>query len=841
MSNSTHMTYPTQMDESDVLVQLALDLRWSWNHSSDELWRQLEPELWERTQNPWVVLQSASPTKRREVAADPAMQKLMKVLVQQQTDLGAPAWLQKKYPDSPLKSVAYFSMEYMLSESLPIYSGGLGNVAGDQLKAASDLGVPVIGIGLLYQQGYFRQEIDAEGKQLALYPYNDPGQLPISPVRDASGEWLRLLIDLPGSPLWIRVWQVRVGRNKLYLLDTNDPANIPADRGITSELYGGGPELRLRQELVLGIAGWRTLRALELNPEICHLNEGHAAFAILERARSWMADHQKSFDIALAATRAGNLFTTHTAVAAGFDRFSPELMARYLRAYAAHDLAIPFENLLALGRQDPSDEREHFNMAFLALRGSGSVNAVSRLHGEVSRTLFQPLFPRWPQSEVPVGYVTNGVHTPSWDSAESDDLWTAASGNDRWREDQSGAEKGLRRVSDEDLWKMRRGGRTALVEDIRKRVSRQLAGQGSSAEEVAAAGHLFDPGIMTIGFARRFATYKRPNLLLHDPERLVRLLTNSECPVQLVIAGKAHPQDLPGQAMIEEWFHFLRRPEVRPHVVFLHDYDMRMAETLVQGVDLWINTPRRPWEACGTSGMKVLVNGGLNVSELDGWWVEAYSPEVGWAIGDGKEHGDDPAWDAAEEEALYSLLEQEIIPAFYKRDERGVSCPWLAKMRESMARLTPAFSANRAVRQYTEEHYLPGARAYRERSANDGAQAVELRKWAQQVQQHWAGVRFGELKRESNEGQATIAVEVYLNGLDPNMVTVELYAEGLAGNQPARQEMTRGQLVAGSADGYVYSAPVSTDRAVSDYTPRVVPCKMGLSVPLEAGQILWQH
>src|ERR1700752_1758946 len=433
MSTPAYVDRPPDTAISDALTDLALDLRWSFNHSADQLWEQLDPELWELTHNPWVVLQTVSREKLQSVTADPRFQRLLADLHREKTLAEeSEAWFQKTYPHSGVSTIAYFSMEFMLSEALPIYSGGLGNVAGDQLKAASNLGVPVTGIGLLYQQGYFRQEIDAQGHQQALYPFNDPGQLPIRPVREPNGEWLRLAIALPGFKLWIRVWQVQVGRAKLYLLDTNDPANLPSFRGITTELYGGGPELRLKQELVLGVAGWRLLRALGLQPEVCHLNEGHAAFAVLERARSFMEDNGKPFDVALSVTRAGNLFTTHTPVEAGFDRFAPSLIERYLRKYAEEKLSISLEQLLALGRRDRQDSSEPFNMAYLAIRGSGAVNGVSRLHGKVSRRLFLPLFPRWPEDEVPIGHVTNGVHMPTWDSAPADDLWTESCGKGRW-------------------------------------------------------------------------------------------------------------------------------------------------------------------------------------------------------------------------------------------------------------------------------------------------------------------------------------------------------------------------------------------------------------------------
>ena len=732
-------------------------------------------------------------------------------------------------------------MEFMLSEALPIYSGGLGNVAGDQLKAASDLGVPVVGVGLLYQQGYFRQEIDKDGAQQALYPYNDPGQLPITPLRHPNGEWLRLEIALPGYSVWLRAWQVQVGRVKLYLLDSNDAANIPVHRGITSELYGGGPELRLKQELLLGIGGWRLLRALGIQPEVCHLNEGHAAFAVLERSRSFMEDTGQPFEVALAATRVGNLFTTHTAVAAGFDRFAPTLIEQYLGAYAKQKLGITLHDLLALGRQNPNDSSESFNMAYLAIRGSGSVNGVSRLHGEVSRQLFEPLFPHWPATEVPVGHVTNGVHTPTWDSAPADGLWTGACGKGRWLGTTENLEQDIRRVSDASLWQFRIAASKSLVEYARARLSRLLAASGAPPREVDDARHLFDPSALTLGFARRFATYKRPNLLLHDPERLLRLLSNSQRPVQLIIAGKAHPADEAGKALIQEWIHFIRQPEIRPHVMFLSDYDMLLTEHLVQGVDVWINTPRRPWEACGTSGMKVLVNGGINLSELDGWWAEAYTPEVGWALGDGQEHDDDPAWDSAEAVALYERLEREVIPEFYTRDESGIPTAWVKRMRESMARLTPRFSADRTVREYTEQHYLPAATAYHLRIANKGAIARQVIHWQHALDREWSSLRFGDLRVETNADHYGFEIEIFFNNLDPNAVRVELYANGINGGDPVREEMKCAPLVPDASRRCLYYATVPTTRPAGDYTARLIPQCSGAAVPLECARILWQR
>ena len=840
MSSPTYVDRAPDTAIADALTDLALDLRWSFNHSADQLWEQLDPELWELTHNPWVLLQTVSREKLQSVTADRRFQRLLADLHREKTlAQESEAWFQKAHPRSGLSAIAYFSMEFMLSEALPIYSGGLGNVAGDQLKAASNLGVPVIGIGLLYQQGYFRQEIDAQGHQHALYPFNDPGQLPIRPVREPNGEWLRLVITMPGFKLWIRAWEVQVGRAKLYLLDTNDPANLPGFRGITTELYGGGPELRLKQELVLGIGGWRLLRALGLRPEVCHLNEGHAAFAVLERARSYMEETGQPFDLALTITRAGNLFTTHTPVEAGFDRFAPDLIERYLRKYAEERLSITFDELLALGRRNRQDSSEAFNMAYLAIRGSGAVNGVSKLHGQVSRRIFQALFPRWPEIEVPVTHVTNGIHTPTWDSAVADRLWELACGKNRWRGTLANMVSKVSAVSDSDLWQLRADSRKAAVEYVRRLYVRQLAGRGASSEDLAQATLILDQNILTLGFARRFAAYKRPNLLLHDPPRLLNILNNRERPVQLVLAGKAHPQDAEGQDMIRQWIEFARRPEARPRVVFLSDYDMLMAERLVQGVDVWVNTPRRPWEASGTSGMKVLVNGGLNLSELDGWWAEAYSPEVGWAIGDGREHGDDPSWDATEAEALYALLEREVIPEFYARDERGIPRRWVARMRESMARLTPTFSTNRAVRQYTDEHYLSAADAFRQRAENRGSLGADLVAWRAELAKHWSALRFGSATVQQQGEQYLFQVQVFLDDANPDAVRVELYAEAEKDGAPITQPMDRRERLVGAAGGFTYTATVPTTRPAADYTPRLVPQHVGALVPLEAPFILW--
>ncbi len=824
------------------LTELALDLHWAWDHDTDELWSQLDPQLWASTHNPWVLVQAASSVKLESFLARPEIRRRVETLLEhthQHRD--ETTWFKANVDKSAMGRIAYFSMEFALSEALPIYSGGLGNVAADQLKAACDLGVPVIGVGLLYQQGYFRQVIRADGTQDALFPYNDPGQLPITPVRDADGAWLHVEIALPGYPISFRVWQVQVHHRTLYLLDSNHAANMPAARAITSELYGGGPELRMQQEIALGIGGWRLLRALGMEPEVCHLNEGHAAFAVLERARCFAEDTGCSFSVALTATRAGNVFTTHTAVPAGFDRFAPQLVERYLTQYAVEELGITLHELMAMGRVNPDDPTEDFNMAYLAVRGSGAVSAVSRLHGDVSRRLFGPLYPRWPEREVPITHVTNGIHVPTWTSPAADAFWTKAVGHDCWRDPTGTSGQDVRRASDTDLWDLRIANRRTLVEYVRDSMPGALSWVGAPAKQIARVRKALDPTVLTLGFARRFTSYKRPTLLLQSPERLIRILSDPYRPVQLVIAGKAHPADGDGQMMIAEWTQFIRRPEVEGRVIFIPDYDLLLAEHLVQGVDLWINTPRRPWEASGTSGMKVLVNGGLNLSELDGWWAEAFAPEVGWALGDGWEHGDDAAWDAAEAEALYLLLEREIVPAFYERDDSGIPTKWVAKMRESMTRLTPHFSTNRVVREYAERYYMPAATRFRKRAADAGELATRLARWQRNLTEHWHEARFGSMRVESHDGQHRFHVEVWLGELDADAVRVELFAEPVDGAGDTRHDMARGDALSGGVVGHEYTACVASLRAATDYTARLVPHHLEASIPLEAPHILWQR
>jgi starch phosphorylase len=823
------------------LRDLAGDLRWTWSHTADHLWRTVDPASWDRSENPWSILQDVPRARLDQLATDPdflrELERLDDARQRYQRETG---WFGETHPDAPLRGVAYFCMEFGLAEALPLYAGGLGVLAGDFLKASSDLGVPVVGVGLLYQEGFFRQAIDEAGRQLAVFPFNDPTSLPIEPVVTSGGEWLHVPLALPGREVHVRVWQARVGRATLYLLDTNDPLNSPIDRGITGKLYQGSPLVRFLQQVVLGIAGWRLLVALGLDVDICHLNEGHAAFAILERARSCMQRTGLSFWEALWVTRAGNVFTTHTPVDAAFDRFDAEAVTAlrpYVREYVA-SLGIGVDDLLALGRRDPHDPAEPFKPAYLAIRGSSSVNGVSQLHGGVSRQLFAGLFPRWPQAEVPVGHITNGVHVPSWDSPDIDALWEDVCGKERWRGALDAVSEPVRSVGDRRLWETIGRDRQRLVHVVRSRLARQLGSRGADAETLAHAAHVFYANTLTLGFARRFVAYKRPALMLHDPARLERILTKPERPVQIVIAGKAHPDDAEAGTLITRWIEFASRPAVRDRVVFVEDYDITLAEELVRGVDVWVNTPRRPWEACGTSGMKVLANGGLNVSTPDGWWAEAYHPAVGWRIGDG-DGPPEAQSDALDAGRFYDLLEQEIVPTFYDRDAEGLPTRWLERVRASMADLAPRFSANRMVREYLTNAYVPAAELLRVRERDNGRLGRELLAWQTRLERDWHAIHFGQADATETDGHATVSVPVYLGTLDPCDVTVELYADATARGPANRLPMTRVTELPGAVNAALYRAEVPGSRPLGDYTPRVVPAHPNARVPIEAWQIAW--
>jgi starch phosphorylase len=821
------------------LARLALNLRWVWNHALDRVWEACNPEVWHQTRNPVLVIQNTPRSRFEELARDASFVERVRQIERSETEhLTRPSWFQQAFQLDPPPVIAYFSMEYGLTDAMPLYSGGLGVLAGDHLKTASDLGVPLVAVGLFYREGYFRQMLDATGGQLEIYAVNSRESLPVRLVTDAEGTPLRVVIELPGRDLRVRVWQANVGRVPLYLLDSDDPLNSPFDRGITAKLYAGDGEARYLQEIVLGIGGWRALEALGLEVDVCHLNEGHAALATLERARAFAQSSGCDFFAALWATRGGNVFTTHTPVAAAFDTFPVPLLYKYGLDYARHCGVQPGQ-LIGLGRAHPEDPGEPFNMAYLAARTCARVNGVSELHGRVSRRIFAPLFPRWPEAEVPVSHVTNAVHVPSWDSPWADHLWTEACGKGRWLGAPEQLSAAVARLSDAQLWDFRAMERRDLVDYARRRLQRQLNQRGEGGGTAALAHDALDPNVLTLGFARRFTEYKRPAMLLSQPERLARLLGNPSRPVQLIIAGKAHPRDELGRSFVREWATFVHRADVRTRAVFLEDYDMALAEQLVQGVDVWINTPRRPWEASGTSGMKVLVNGGLNLSELDGWWAEAYSPDVGWALGDGQEHFDS-GWDAVETEQLFTLLEQQVVPEFYARDAEGIPHAWVARIRASLAGLTPRFSSNRMLAEYLERLYLPAAESFRRRTADNLKMTRDLRVWLRHLRRHWPEIHWGNLAVEAAGNEHVLRVQVYLGEIPPEAVSVELYAEPRPGDErPGRRPMQRDHALSGAAGGYLYVASVPADRPATDYTPRVVASHPEAQVPAETPLIRW--
>jgi starch phosphorylase len=820
------------------LAALAFDLRLIGSKTMSGVWRRLDPDAWIRCNNPFMVLQHAHQERLDQAAADESLvAELARWFDRQAQYMRSPGWFGERHADSALKGVAYFSMEFGLSEALPIYSGGLGILAGDHLKSASDLNVPLVGIGLLYQQGYFRQVLADDGWQLEAFPFNDPSSLPVTPVLDPDGRWPRVRLELPGRTLFLRVWRAQVGRVTLYLLDSNHPLNGPWDRGITANLYAAGKEKRLLQELVLGVGGWRLLEKLGVDVQVCHLNEGHAAFAVLARATSFASRHGVPFPVALQATRAGNVFTTHTPVEAAFDRFEPALVLKFAEPFVRETGLSPGQ-FLALGRKNADDPSEPFNMAYLALRGCCHANGVARLHGRVSRSLFRELFPGWPEAEVPIGHVTNGVHVPTWHSEPASLLWAQAYGADRpWLGDLAGAARAVEQVPDEQLWDYRAEARQTLVDYVRQRLERFRRERNAPQAMIQEARHVLDPNVLTLGFARRFAEYKRPNLLLCDRERFARILRNEERPVQIVVAGKAHPNDEGGKAMIQQIVQFSWREDVRGRLVFLEDYDLVLAQHLAAGVDVWINNPRRPAEACGTSGMKMLVNGGLHCSILDGWWPEAYAPEVGWAIGDESEGGGER--DGADAEALYRLLEQEITKEFYDRDEAGLPRAWIARVRRSMTRLTAPFSSDRMVREYVEQAYLPAARAYRKRAADGGRLAGEITAWLAKIDEEWQGVKFGRLTVHQADQQWQFELEVMLGGLGPECVRVHLYAEPEAGGAAVCVRMEYVGKLSGIVNGHGFCASVPARRPAEHYTPRIVPYHPDAFIPMEGTRIVW--
>ncbi len=765
------------------LLELAHNLRWSWDIDTLNLFRRLHRDLWEQTDHNPVWMLGIMPQDKLEAAAQDEgfMAHLDRVCQDFDHYLSSKnTWFRKKYGDFDKPYIAYFSAEFGLTECLRNYSGGLGVLSGDHLKSASDLDIPLVGVGLLYQEGYFHQYLNADGFQQEDYPINDYNNLPVQFVQDKDGNPLKIKVPMPGRQMTAQVWRVQVGRISLYLLDSNLPENIDEDRDLTDRLYGGDRRTRIRQEILLGIGGLRALDALDLSPAVCHMNEGHSAFLSIERIATLMHDKGLSFQDALLVSSAGNIFTTHTPVAAGLERFGFDLIDEHFTPMFK-ELGISRDQFLDLGRENMGGY-ELFSMPVLALKTSSAANGVAKLHGRVSREMWHWLYPKLPVEEVPVEAVTNGVHILSWVSAEMILLFDRYLGPG-WREhpDDPDVWKAVDSIPDAELWRSHERRRDRLVAFARHRLVNQLIRRGVSQAEVAAAKEALNPDALTIGFARRFATYKRATLLFRDVDRLIKILNHPDRPVQIIFAGKAHPNDIPGKELIRTIITLARNEDLRHRIVFLENYDMAIARYLVQGVDLWLNTPRRPKEASGTSGMKVIYNGGLNASILDGWWAEGYDYSLGWAIGSGEEYpeADWEMQDVIESQALYELLEQDIVPTFYTRGQDGSPPAWVAKMKKSMSQLSPYFNTNRMVLEYTNKYYAPAHERYLRLTQPDLTNARQFLNWWGLINREWGKIAVKRV--ETSEKTVKVGEEmlvtafVNLGALTPDDVKVQIY------------------------------------------------------------------
>jgi starch phosphorylase len=836
---------PVLPPELGALDELAANLRWSWHQPTIDLFRDVDPVLWEADADPVGLLGEVSPDRLAELAGDAGFIGRATALRDDLRGyLAEPRWYQALGADAP-RSIAYFSPEFGIASALPQYSGGLGILAGDHLKSASDLGVPLIGVGLFYRAGYFRQSISREGWQQESYPVVDPDGLPMRVLRHPDGSAASVVLALPeGRALTARIWRLDVGRVPLLLLDTDIPENADELRGVTDRLYGGGGEHRLLQELLLGIGGTRAVKVFaglegREEPEVFHSNEGHAGFLGLERAADLIGEGL-TFDEALRVVRAGTVFTTHTPVPAGIDRFEAPLVERYFSA----DLlpGVDVADVLALGVEPeaPADAPPSFNMAVMGLRLAQRANGVSQLHGEVSRTMFNALWPGFDAEDVPIGSVTNGVHAPTWTDPEVAALAAERLGTS----DTTVADWTSPDVADADLWALKRRMRGHLVEDARQRMSAAWAEENPGIADPAWFRDLLDPDVLTIGFARRVPTYKRLTLMLHDPERLRALLTHPERPIQLVIAGKSHPADDEGKRLIQRLIEFAQSPGVRHRIVFLPNYDIGMAKRLYPGCDIWLNNPLRPLEACGTSGMKAALNGALNLSILDGWWNEYYDDRNGWAIPSADSAGDGAERDALEAASLYDLLEHQIAPRFYERGGDDIPVKWVADMRHTLATLSPELSADRMVRQYVENLYLPAARAERAISTSGYQPARQLAAWTTQLEAAWAGVHVAHVESGGVDAtpqlgeQLHVRAYVELGEVAPDDVKVEL-VHGHAREGDRLTDIRRLRLELESHDlgsPATFHGTVTLDRSGSfGYTVRVVPNHPLLATPAELG------
>lgn len=833
-----------------ALEEVAFNLRWCWDHESISLFRRLDPELWESSGHNPVLLLGRIDQRRLEAAA--ADESFLAHLERVKRDLdaylaGNGTWYRKFFGPAARPLVAYFSMEYGITECLPMYSGGLGMLAGDHLKSASELGIPLVGVGLLYQKGYFRQYLSPEGWQQERYPVNNFSTMPLRLVRDAEGQPVRVFVPMAERHVAVQIWRVDVGRVALFLLDSNLPENPPDLRDITDELYGGDLETRIRQEVVLGVGGMRALDRLALRAEVYHMNEGHSAFVSVERIRRLMAEEKLSRREAWELVQATTVFTTHTSVPAGIDVFPAELVDRYLGPLLT-EIGGDRQALLDLGRLHRGQRGEPLNMAVTAIRFAGFVNAVSALHGRVSRAMWREVWPGVPEAELPIVHITNGVHPASWISDEMRRLYDRYLGP-RWAEEPGDTRvwQSVQDIPGEELWRTHERRRERLVALARQRLVRQLRARGAGLATLAQAEEVLDPEALTIGFARRFATYKRATLLLRDLDRLARILNDPRRPVQVIFAGKAHPRDDEGKSLIRDIIHCAERPEFRRRIVFLEDYDAVIARYLVQGCDVWLNTPRRPREACGTSGMKAVFNGVLNLSVLDGWWAEAYSPRVGWAIGTGDEGADSDYQDRIEAGALYEILEHEVVPLFYTRGPDNIPRGWIAMMKTAMRDLCPVYNTNRMVHDYLSRAYIP-AQVRRKLLAEDNFhRARELARWRKAVQSAWPQVAIlevdAEVPREVLVGQSfSVRCWVYAGSLSPEDLAVQVVLGPLDEHHhlvlgqpvPMRFEARRGD----GAMLFVADVPCEVSGA-QGFTVRVEPFHELLAHPHGTGLIRW--
>ena len=841
---------PSLPSRIERLRELAYNLRWSWDYETRDLFRRLSRDLWDQTyHNPVKMLGIIQQSLLEEAASNEGFLAQFERVCQEFDNYIAAksSWYSQNYSAVNKISVAYFSAEFGLTECMPIYSGGLGILSGDHLKSASDLGIPLAGVSLLYQEGYFRQYLSPDGWQREDYPINDFYNLPLHLERSSDGTPRTIEVRYPGRSVRAQIWRAQVGRVPLYMLDTNIEPNSTEDRTLSDELYGGDLDKRIRQEILLGIGGLRALYAVGIHPTVCHVNEGHSAFLILERIRMQIQEHNMSFDEARVATVAGNVFTTHTPEPAGIDRFPADLMDRYFSDYYGQ-LKLSRDEFLSLGRENQTDRGEPFCMAVLALRLSARTNGVSKLHAEVSRRMWQRVWPDLPEEDVPISHITNGVHVRSWTSHDMSTLLSRYLGpnwgeslpdNKRWQN--------VHNIPDEEIWRTHERRREYLVAVSRQRLVRQLRQRGVAVSEIAHAEAVLNPAALTIGFARRFATYKRANLLFSDVNRLAQIMSDPKRPVQFIFAGKAHPRDDAGKQLIRQIITQARQEPFRSHMVFLEDYDMNVARYMVQGCDIWLNNPRRPREASGTSGMKAAINGVLNVSTLDGWWAEAYQPEIGWSIGNGETSEDTGYQDAMEANALYDLLEKEIIPLFYDRNHTGMPRQWIAKVKASMSAVCPLFNTACMVYEYTQQFYLPCHWQYQRLAENNQSGVRELTAWKRKVMDNWSAVRFVQsaptLPSEVRvEAEVAIRIRAQLGNLSPADVKVEIYQ----GNVDESGTIRNGQyvpmtFVRTTEDGtHEFEGVIRyVASGLQGYTLRILPYHPDMTYPYEPGLIRW--